>query len=241
MSKTSDQYEKDVAQHLRSMNIDADRPRVSVKYSDIKVKISEISTWIEVKMNHTDNLGNTRISYVNGSWIAANPIDPLKKFAISSLTNSEQTNIFLEDIAEFSRKDYQNMIIPSTKGLLKHNNAVPYERVVEYFKDRPQYILSITDVDIGDLVTSHYLEAKKEPAHYMQAGDDFYRIGPTNPLGLPDDIPSLSGIKGNFRVRISIRSPKSRFYEIQPEVKISSMPNSKYSIKPNTSKENPFR
>lgn len=56
-----------------------------------------------------------------------------------------------------------------------------------------RYIAIETDVDLGKLVTEHYLKGKEEPAYYMQAGDDFYMIGTSNPLGLPRDIPVLSG------------------------------------------------
>ena len=71
----------------------------------------------------------------------------------------------------------------------------------------------------------------------MQAGDDFYMVGNTNPLKLPNDIPKLSGT-GPFKVRVATRSA---FYEIQAEVKIAKMPDSKYSLKPGTRKKNPFK
>ena len=243
MSAASDKYAKDVADYIKSFGIDASRPPVGVKYPDIQVTYKGITTWIEVKMNHTDNLGNTRVSYNAGEWDAAKPLDPVKKFAIKYLSESQKTEQFLKDIAKFAAKDWENMILPSTKGPLSDPKAVPYEVVKAYFKTRSQYILTVSGVDLGKLVTAHYLEAKAEPAEYMQAGDDFYMIGTTNPLKLARDIPVLGAggsCKGDFKMRIGVRSSSSAFYEIQPEIKITNMPKSPYSLKPGTTKKNPF-
>ena len=99
-----------------------------------------------------------------------------------------------------------------------------------------KYIHKQENFGIGDLVTKHYTKGKKEPAYYMQADDDFYRISNTNPLNLPNDIPLLSG-DGDFKVRVSTRT---MFYEVQAEIKIKTMPFSKYSVKAGTTKKNPF-
>jgi len=243
MSAASDKYEKDVADYINSLGAKAVRPVASVKYPDVLVEYKGRKAWVEVKMNHTDNLGNTRVSYKQGVWDAALPLDPVKRFAIDYLTPSNVTNKFLRDIAKFTAKDVNSMILPSTKGLLADPKAVSYKDVKEFFKTRSQYILDVPNVDLGKLVTDHYLNAKAEPAYYMQAGDDFYMIGNYNPLKLPSDIPVLGAggsCKGNFKMRIGIRSPASAFYEIQPEIKITNMPVSPYSVKPGTKKKNPF-
>lgn len=244
MSAASDRYEQEVAEYLNRMDgVDAARPKVSTKYADVKLTFDQKTTWLEVKMNHTDNLGNTRVSYVDGKWTAAAPLDPVKKFAIQYLTNSLETQAFLKDLAKFAGiKDWKNMTVPSTQGLLKKPNAVSYEKMKEYMSKRRQYILDVPNVDLGQLVTNHYLEGKAEPAHYMQAGDDFYMIGKKNPLGLPVDVPELGKPKqcmGSFKMRIGIRGSKP-FYEIQPEIKILNMPKSPYSVKPGTRSKNPF-
>lgn len=243
-SAASDRYEKAVADYINGFNgVEASRPSVSTKYADVLVKFDRKQSWLEVKMNHTDNLGNTRVSYVNGDWTAAQPLDPVKKFAIEYLTKDRQTQEFLKDIAKFAGiKDWKNMTVPSTIGLLKNSNAVSYEKMKEYMSKRKQYILDVPNVDLGKLVAKHYLEGKAEPAHYMQAGDDFYMIGKANPLGLPIDIPDLGSPKkcmGSFKMRIGVRGSKP-FYEIQPEIKILNMPSSPYSIKPGSKKKNPF-
>jgi hypothetical protein len=244
MSARSDKYEADVADYLNGMNgVTASRPKVSTKYADVKTEFNRKKTWIEVKMNHTDNLGNTRVSYINGKWTAATPLDPVKQFAIEYLSKDRQTQQFLKDVAEFAGiKNLKDMTVPSTQGPLKNKNAVSYEKMKEYMSKRTQYILDVKNVDLGELVTRHYLEGKAEPAHYMQAGDDFYMIGNKNPLGLPVDIPELGRkgqCMGSFRMRIGIRGSKP-YYEIQPEIKINNMPTSAYSIKPGTRKKNPF-
>lgn len=244
MSAKSDKYEFDVAQAINSIDgVTADRPKVSTKYADVKLSLGGRSTWLEVKMNHTDNLGNTRVSYVDGKWQAASPLDPVKKFAIEYLTKDRQTQKFLQDVAKFAGiTNWRKMTVPSTQGFLKRDNAVSYEKMKEYMSKRTQYILDVKNVDLGELVTRHYLEGKAEPAHYMQAGDDFYLIGKSNPLGLPTDIPELGRkgqCMGSFKMRIGIRGSKP-FYEIQPEIKIMDMPTSPYSIKPGTKKKNPF-
>jgi hypothetical protein len=246
MSATSDAYEIAVADYLDTfIGVEAIRPVASPKFPDVFVRRNVnnkmIPAWIEVKMNHTDNLGNTRVSYINGKWTAAAPLDPIKKFAIEYLTKSAETQAFLKDIAKFAGiKDWRDMTIPSTKGALANSNAVPRAVMAEYFKSRNQYILSVPNVNLGELVTRHYLEAKAKPAHYMQAGDDFYMIGKENPLKLPDDIPVLGVNKlayGTFKMRIGVRS---QYYEVQPEIKIVDMGTSRYSVMPATKKQNPF-
>jgi hypothetical protein len=249
MSAASDAYENAVAEYLDNfIGVSAVRPVASPKFPDVFVRrtVNKNSnkmakSWIEVKMNHTDNLGNTRVSYIDGKWTAAAPLDPIKIFAIEYLTNSKETQDFLKDIAKFAGiKDWKNMTVPSTKGALSKPNAVSRQKMAEYFKNKNQYILSVPGVDLGKLVTRHYLEAKAEPAHYLQAGDDFYMIGNANPLSLPNDIPVLGVNKkceGTFKMRIGVRS---QYYEVQPEIKIQDMGKSKYSVRPGTTKMNPF-
>ena len=89
---------------------------------------------------------------------------------------------------------------------------------------------------MASLITKHYTVGKAEPAYYMQAADDFYRISNKNPFKVPNDVPLLKG-SGDFKVRIATRS---QFYEVQAELKIMSMPSSKYSLAPDSKKKNPF-
>ena len=69
-SKKSDKYEKDVADALDKIKgVTAERPKVSTAYPDVLVTAQNgNSCWIEVKMNHTDNLGNPRVFYDGNKW-----------------------------------------------------------------------------------------------------------------------------------------------------------------------------
>ena len=74
-SKESDQYEVDVADAVQAysdknkLGWKSERPVASTLYSDVKVTTADGKTsWIEVKMNETDNLGTPRFFYEAGKW-----------------------------------------------------------------------------------------------------------------------------------------------------------------------------
>tara|TARA_B110000211_G_scaffold107925_1_gene125178 strand:- start:4271 stop:4996 length:726 start_codon:yes stop_codon:yes gene_type:complete len=238
LSNVSDKYEIDVAKYIQSLAIDATRPKVSSKYSDILIKHKGQKVWLEVKMNHTDNLGNTRVFFDGKKWDASHEktgaLSPLKQFCVDTLNKSREAKKFLEDLEKFAKME--DIKIPTTLGGLKDPKAVPLDVMKNFFNTRNRYILKTARMDMGKLVTAHYIKGKAEPVYYMQAADDFYMISKKNPLGVPRDVPLLSGV-GEFKMRVSTRS---RFYEVQPEVKIMKMPSSKYSLKPGTRKKNPF-
>ncbi len=230
----ADRYEIDVANYINGIpNVSATRPKVSSKYSDIVLTFNGVRTWLEVKMNHTDNLGNTRVSFDGEKWIASSS-GPIAQFSTKLLSESAQALSFLEDLGKHSNKTFFK--IPTTRGGIKEPDVVPLEVMRSFFDDRLRYIVHEEDVDLGELVTQHYLTGKEEPAHYMQAGDDFYMIGADNPCGLSSDIPVVTG-RGVFKMRISTRSA---FYEVVPEIKIRSLPSSPYSCAPGTLKPHPF-
>lgn len=218
----------------------AKRPPASVKYSDVVItgyKGENISNvWVEVKKNHTDNLGNTRVSY-NGKtkkWSASNT-GPLAKFCVEMLNKSREVKQLIGEMGKFA--NITSPSLPTTKGGLKELNAIPLKTMREYFATkRDQYIFTKENVDLGKLVTAHYNSGKAEPVYYMQAADDFYRLGDEDPLKLGSDIPMLKGI-GSFKMRVSLRT---EYYEIQPEVKITDMEDSPYSAYSASSKKNPF-
>ncbi len=234
MSRASDLHERNVATYINSLeNVTAHRPQVSSKYSDVVIEYAGKTSWLEVKMNHTDNLGNTRVSYDGEQWIASND-GPINQFSLELLNSSPEAHQFLEDLRSFVGRE-RIQIFSSKSGLLEPD-AVPLATMKAFFRERNRYIITQEDVDLGELATNHYLRGKAEPAHYIQAGDDLYMIGDENPLGLTQDLPYLSGT-GIFRMRISTRS---QFYEVMPEIKIRSMPESPFSLHPNTEKPHPF-
>lgn len=239
MSAASDKYEKDVAAYMNSLpGVEAVRPSVGTDFPDVLVTYKGQKSYVEVKMSHTDNLSNPRMFYSNGKWRTTYDT-PAAHYAVEILNKSPQTNDFLKKISEYSGIPISVLKIPTTKSGLKEEGAVPLHIMKAYFA-KPgvnRYIANKENQDLGKVVTEHYTKGKTEPANYMQAGDDFYRVGSYDPFKLGSSIPLLKG-NGDFKVRISTRS---EFYEVQAEIKIKQMPNSRYSCKPGTSKLNPFK
>lgn len=238
MSAASDKYEKDVAANINKIpGVKAERPSVGTDFPDVRVTFKNKKTWVEVKMSHTDNLSNPRVFYSKGKW-QTTYTTPAAAEAVKILNASSQTKEFLKKIAEFSGIPFNSLKIPTTKSGLKEEGAVPLHVMKKYF-DQPgvnRYIANKENFDLGKVVTEHYTVGKTEPAYYMQAGDDFYKISNEDPFKLGAKIPLLSG-RGDFKVRIGTRS---EFYEVQAEIKIAEMPDSRYSVKPGTKKLNPF-
>lgn len=222
-SKKSDAFEALVAETIQEVSGGQFKTRVGgdVKYSDVEVTSAQGGkTWVEVKMGHRDNLANPRISFDGSTWSSSSS-SPVAFAMIDLATNSPDVNKFIADLKSFMGLSSQDVIkIPSTKGGLKDPQAVPLETMREFVESRGnRYLTKQTGLDMGSLVTQHYLQGKAEPAHYMQAGDDFYLIGSADPLNLQQGvkIPVLGGV-GTFHIRVGTRSA---FYEIQPEIKIT--------------------
>jgi hypothetical protein len=234
-SAKSDRYEEEVASFINGLpGMTAERPKVSSAYSDVRLTKDGNVTWLEVKMNHTDNLSNPRV-FFDKEW-KTTYTTPAAAFMVKELNKSKEAVAFVKAIGEFA--GIKNPKIPTSKSGLKDPKAIPLD-VMKAFFAQPgvnRYIMSVDNVDLGKLVTDHYLKGKAEPAHYMQAADDFYKIGKTNPFKVPSGVPILSGT-GPLKVRVSTRSS---FYEVQAEIKIQHMPSSKFSLMPGTKKKNPF-
>jgi len=247
MSAKSDKFEKDVAKEITRMwgglGLIAERPSVGTGYSDVRLKYKKQFHWLEVKMNHTDNLANPRMFYNGTRWDTTYKT-PAAKHSVKQLNlNPTLTRKFHKAINKYS--GISRAKIPTTKGGLRDEKAVPLESMRSFFDDDvfdSRYILDNKDVNIASLVTEHYTKGKDAPAYYMQAADDFYLIGNTDPLNLNKGlrgkrrIPVLSG-KGDFRIRIATRS---KFYEVQAEIKIKNFVSSPYSVMEGSDKLNPF-
>lgn len=241
MSAASDLYEANIAKAINSVKgMRASRPSADTALSDVlieKYNNKPARAWVEVKMNHTDNLSNPRVFYAKGKWQTTYKT-PTAAAAVEILNESPEAKNFVKSIAKFAKIPVAKIVIPTNKGMLSDPNAVPLEVMRAYFEQDGvnRYIANKQDSPLGELVTAHYTQGKKEPAYYMQAGDDFYMISKKNPLKLSTKIPVLSG-RGDFKVRVATRS---EYYEIQAEIKIKNMPASQFSVKPGTSKKNPF-
>lgn len=236
MSKASDEREHLIANSLDSLsNVVAVRPKVGTEYSDVKVTFNGKSSWLEVKMNHSDNLANARVYYQDQSW-HSNYKTPVAQSVVKELNATESVSDFVYSISDYSGIAYETIFIPTNKSKMNSLNSVPLATMKAYCNQYGSYVLDNRNYDLTDLVTLHYTTGKAEPAYYIQAGDDFLMISNANPLGLTEDIPVLEGT-GKFRVRVSNRS---QFYEIQTELKLTSSIESRYSVMPNSNKINPF-
>ena len=152
---------------------------------------------------------------------------------------------FIKDISKYTGIDRNKIILSTTKSMLKKENCVSLQQMIDFCEHRPEkrYIFKLSDVDVGELVRMHYsysdvpdLEVK---ASYIQSGDDFYKLGKDNPLDFKNDIPIIEGA-GTCNLRVSRRCPKN-FYEIQAEIKLTSIIKaSEYSFKPGSTKPPPF-
>ena len=244
-SPASDAFEQSVAKSINSQfkdsGITAVRPPADTSLPDVLVTVSDVgSSFIEVKMSHTDNLANPRVFFDGTQW-ATTYKTPVAKYAVDLLNSSKQAKAFINDMKKFLK--LPKVILPTTRAGLKQPGAVPLDKMVEFVTARgSRYVVSEPDVNVGKLVTQHYTKGKSQAAHYLQAKDDFYMIGNSDALGLNaangGNIPKLSGT-GDFKVRVSTRS---EFYEIQTELKIKHYDpsSSPYSVLHNTKKINPF-
>jgi hypothetical protein len=239
MSIISDKFEKDVTNAINSAPNTTAKQGRDVKYSDVEVTRKGVTTWVEVKMSHSDNLSNPRCFFMNGKW-QTTYTTPAAAEAIKILNTSAQAAKFIKDIAKYSGIPERSIIIATNKSQLKLAGCVPLHVMKSYFSQPGvnRYIANDQDKNIGDLVTQHYLKGKAAPAHYLQAGDDFYMIGNANPFKLDARIPKLAGT-GDFKVRVSTRT---EFYEVQAEIKIKhfSPSRSNYSVLGTPGKINPF-
>jgi hypothetical protein len=239
-SKKSDAFEEKVAAVIdsssNSVNATAMKP---VQLPDVRVTIGELSSYVEVKMNHTDNLSNKRI-YFDGSVWRPRKNSPSAEATALLANQSSEAAAFLDDLRSFIGRT--DIYISSTKSGLKKENAVSPEEMREFLMSRNnQYIvIGNEDVDVGHFATEHYLLSKASPAHYLQAGNDFYMIGAENPLELSPKIPQLEGT-GTFKIRVGMRGQDSKtpWFEIQPELKMKNLKPSQFSVFGNE-KINPF-
>lgn len=230
-SKRSDEFEEKVANVIDSSSENVSAIAMKpVQLPDVLVTIGDISSYVEVKMNHTDNLSNKRI-YFDGQIWKPRKSSPSSDATALLANKSDEAATFLDELRKFLNRD--EIYIPSTKAGLKKQNAVSPNEMKEFLNSRnTQYIvIGSEDVDVGHFATEHYLLSKSSPAHYLQAGNDFYLIGAENPLELDSKIPQLEGT-GTFKIRVGMRGQGTDFpwYEIQPELKMKNLKSSRYSV-----------
>ena len=249
-SPASDAWEHKIAADISSKykkhGIIAERPSTSTSYSDVLVicdKLDKPRTWLEVKMNHTDNLSNPRFFFDGKTW--GSTYGGIAPTLVEFLNNSTDVALFVRELGKFAGIKGKP-IIPTNKSIIKQadpTTTITRDTMARFLRTRSQYILDLDDVDLAPYVIQHYKD-KEEPASYLQAGDDFY-ILTSDPLGFNKRrtsnagwprLPKIMGT-GKLRVRVGVRT---EFYEIQAEVKITNMPDSPYSVLKESKKLNPF-
>lgn len=235
MSAKTDQLEIDVARWINrtSENVVATRPKASTAFSDIWLsKVGFDPCWLEVKSSHEDNLINPRV-YYDKIW-RTTYTQYSAQYTANLLNMTWESKQFIRTLAQFSDIPIEELKLPTNKKNLP--GTVPIDTLKEFFDVvvPNRYIISLPGHDIASVITKDYNE---RGVFYMQAADDFYMLGHTNPLRLPEDIPMIEG-RGDFKVRVSTRSA---FCEIQAELKFDELPSSQYSCKPGTEKLNPLQ
>jgi len=234
-SVASDAHEEELRKGLRKFKKLIVKAPKNTKYSDIFVSSGNKSAWIEVKMNHSDNLPNPRFFYDGSKW-GSTYDTPAAKIMVKLLNESPESKKFINEIKTFTKVKNPKM----GSGFDKSDPSyIGLDKLQKFFAKRnDQYFFRKEGVDVAKIVAAHYTSGKAEPAQYIQTGDDFYLFGPSNPMGLPAGIPVLKG-KGNVKARFSMRSGS---YEIQAEIKFDpkTIQHSAYSILPGSKKKNPF-
>lgn len=254
MSAASDKHEHDVAKNIDATikGLKAVRPKVASSYPDVMVEYKSFkgssAVWVEVKMNHTDNLLNTRFIYTNGKWDLTPAYESAANRLLCAMWNkNKEAKQWIEDLKVFLVKnkwkgDIKKLSLHSgKKERAADPNSVSLELMKKFLKTRPtKNICKEASVDVGNLVSLHYLKGKSAVAYYLSSGDDFYYFktsgGKTNPLKIPD-VELFSGTN-SIVLRVGDRSDN---FELQSEVKLRSLPSTNYSVKPGSKKPNPFR
>lgn len=236
MTKASEKHEHYIAASIDILDgVSAKRPICGTDYSDVLINYNSKEAWLEVKMSHADNLANPRVYYHEKAW-KTRYFTPVAGIIVNELNKSETARDFVYSLADHAKISYDNVFIPTLRSEADHPESIPRPLMKQYCKANSSYIIDFQDRDLTELVTLHYTQGKKAPAYYIQAGDDFFCISNTNPLGLSSSIPQIEGT-GKFRVRVSNRS---KFYEVQAEIKMKNLITSDFSLLPGSKKQNPF-
>lgn len=254
MSAASDDYERKIADVINnsSSEITASRPKVSTSYPDVLVEYKNHKgltggIWVEVKMNHTDNLMNTRFQYKNGVWeVIPSYVSPASNKLVEYLNASNEAKIWIKGLKKYLIDknwpgDVNKMsLYSSTTARAGDKNSVSLQLMKGYLSTLTnKNICKVDNVDIGKIAMLHYTTGKAVKTSYISSGDDLYCFDNNNPFGFKN-IPSFEkSVQSNSVVfRIGDRSSN---FEIQSEVKAKTIAKSPYSIKPGSSKPNPFK
>lgn len=228
----------------------AERPKVGTQYSDVKVQYKGKTGWIEVKMNHKDQLGNPRFFFENGQW-GSTYNTPLAKKTVEWLNQDSAANKFVKDLAKFLGKKVKDISLSSLLSSKVNDikGYVTFEQLKDFIEStgRNQYIMEKSNIDVSELVRAHYSYSdviSGPKADYIQTGNDLYRLSDSPSFQFDvKDIPLYEAI-GHLHVRLSSRKDGTR-YEIQLEAKADKIKSdSPYSLAPENKRGNkklPFK
>ena len=262
MPSNADLHEIAVANYMQEVGAglyECTRPVASTSYSDIKViGPGGNKAWVEVKMNHTDNLYNARVHFKDGVFIPTGGKDSsTRQWVLKELNSNVDVKRWINDLKAYLNRDKVDIITRTKAGSSelrtrneedkdgypfeskKSSDLVSYPEMDSYLRKQGNaYLFKKQGFDITKLVEKHYTEGNSEPAQYIQTGADFLLLGGSNPLGLVD-IPRF-GAMGNFAMRIGMRR-SGEGMEIQPELKISKIrTKSTFGVDPRKPKNNPL-
>lgn len=254
MSEKSDLWEQAIAKSINKIPgiIKAERPKASPSYSDVKVELEGFrgsnAIWLEVKMNHTDNLMNPRFAFIDNEWTTPpSYTSPATLFLCQTWNKNPESKKWIADLRDFLRDsrwkgDVKKMTIHSGKTERKLDpNSVPVDFMKKYLETRPnKNICKEDNIDIGKLVSTHYLKGKASKTYYLSAADDFYQFKISGSKSNPLNIPNVPVFRGTNVIVLRV-GDRTGHFEVQAEVKIKRIEDSQYSTAPGTKKLNPFR
>ena len=232
----------------------AKRPDASPHYADVAIIDPKRGdhgwfAWVEVKMNLTDNLANSRIKYDGTKWFS-NGVSQMfcDDFLNQGGKYYNEAQNFIKMLAKILGKKPKDIKLSDSAmpGKLTQEEILKVEDYLSK-NNLSKYIIPDTPVDATRYVSYHYAYDKggpgdPTPVAYMQLGDNFLRFPQKylkknfDPLKFGNAVPVLN-INGHLTVRLSVRSQK---YEILPTLKADKLNvTSNYSFAPGSSKDYP--
>lgn len=237
----------------------AKRPDVSPHYADVAIIDPNKGdrgwfAWVEVKMNLTDNLANSRIKYDGTKWFS-NGVSQMfcDDFLNQGGKYYKEAQNFIKMLAKILGKKPKDIKLSDSAmpGKLTQEEILKVQDYL-YKNNLTKNIIPDKEVDATKYVSYHYAYDKGVPGDitpvaYIQLGDNFLRfpkdyLGKNfDPLKFGNSVPILS-INGHLAIRLSVRSQK---YEILPTLKAYSITqgglnaDSNYSFAPGSSKDYP--
>lgn len=252
-SKNSDNHEKLIANSINRLLPDgwsAEHSGMGSSYADVIIyDPNKQKTWVEVKMNTTDNLYNKRMAFSNGMWVPGSDKDESKSkvpMLIAAKLNADSNlKTQMQKLARQAGIKFSALTISGTYPRNVANIKAGIPSVDDFIAIWPgkehggknKYIFEEPNYDLAEIAAAHYTAGKSETCPYIQMGDNFFKLGSADPLKL--GVPQLKG-RGDLIIRWSHRIETNTF-EILVQVKLEKVESeSAFSALPGTSKKNPF-